>query len=459
MTDASDEVMSAVTGEPVPVAVEEIARPAALSRRRARWVAASGALALVCVTASLVVPSGPRIGTVTQAADGSGSGTPLTSPDPGLPPEVLDPVARAVALDELLRARGLAITRDDAPAWGSQQTPSARVHDFDDLSVLPITRWQYTIDSVTTGADPSEVSIGATVAYRFDVDGEDALVREKLTMRHTDDGWRVAAESTDSARAQPWDLGTVRVARGASSLVVGIDVGQQTLDRYADLADSVAGDVTAVWGDQWTGRPVVVVPRTTAMLGQGLARAETGLARIAAVTTAEDGDDNRVDLRGADRVWTNTPVMASLSALGREIVLRHEVLHAATGAAATSATPLWLEEGYAEYVGYLGSGVPLSTATADVLRAVRAGRGPDSLPTPAEFSGPRLAEAYESAHVACDLVVDEVGLDGLARIYRRTARGTDGGDQNVDSALREVLGYGIEAFEARWRARLRALAG
>ena len=416
-------------------------------------------MALVCVTAAVVVPGGPRVGTVTQGATGSGSSTPLTLPGPDLPVEVLDPAARKQAIESLLSSRGWAITADDEQAWLDLQVADADVPDFDDLATLPITQWRYTLEATTSGADPREVSAQVGVAYRYDVDEQDALLRERLTLRHTEDGWRVVTQSTDGSRAQPWDLGDIRVARGASSLVVGIDVGQQTIDRYAALADEVARDVTQVWGPDWTRRPVLVVPRTTAMLGEGLARATSSLEQIAAVTTAEDGDGDRDRSRGADRVWTNTPVMSSLSALGREIVVRHEVLHVATGAAATGATPLWLEEGYAELVGYRGSGVPLRIATGDVLRAERAGRGPTSLPTPQDFSGGGLTEAYESAHLACVLVVDEAGLDGLAELYRRTAAGTSGAELNVDTALREVLGYGIDEFESRWRAQLRTLAG
>ena len=102
--------------------------------------------------------------------------------------------------------------------------------------------------------------------------------------------------------------------------------------------------------------------------------------------------------RGADRVWVNTPVMATLSSLGREIVLRHEILHVATGAAATAATPLWLEEGLAEFVGYRGSGVPLRTA--DRRRAAgraRRARARPRCPTRASSPDRALAEAYESA--------------------------------------------------------------
>jgi hypothetical protein len=421
-------------------------------------VLSAAVVAAGCVAAAVLVPGGPRVGTVTQAPAGAGSTPPLTLPGPGLPAEVLDPQTRKRAIESVLDQRARAITTDDAALWRELALPSARVPTFAHLAALPITSWRYSLDATTTGADPSEVTVRVGVAYSLDVDEQDALLRERITLRHTDDGWRVSAEATEGARAQPWDLGAVRVARGQRSLVIGIDVPASSLERYADLADAVAADVTEVWGSQWTRRPVIVVPRTSAMLGRGLARPAGSLEQIAAVTTAEDGDGSQA-LRGADRVWTNTPVMASLSALGREIVLRHEVLHAAAGAAATSATPLWLEEGLAEYVGYRGSGVPLRTATGDVLRAVRAGDGPARLPTAREFSGARLAEAYESAHVACALIVDEVGVDGLVELYRRTAQGDEGADANVDAALQAVLGYGTAAFESRWRARLRALAG
>lgn len=433
--------------------------PDRVTRRPAVWVAAAAVVAGLSVLAAVAVPGGPRIGAVTQAPAGADSGTPLTRPGPGLPDEVLDPAVRKAAIESLLADRAAAITSDDAARWRELALPSARVPDFSDLAALPITTWRYTVEATTSGADPSEVSAQVSVAYRLDVDEQDALLRERLTLRHTDDGWRVATESTDGTRAQPWDLGTVRVARGARSLVIGIDVAPQTIQRYAEIADEVAADVTDVWGPGWTRSPVVVVPRTTALLGRGLARAPSALEQIAAVTTAEDGERDRSGARGADRVWTNTPVMASLSALGREIVLRHEVLHVATGAAATGATPLWLEEGFAEYVGYRGSGVPLRTATGDVLRAVREGRAPGSLPTVRDFSGDELAQAYESAHVACVVVAEEAGLAGLAELYRRTARGSGSAEANVDAALRAVLGYGTDVFESRWRARLRALAG
>jgi hypothetical protein len=151
--------------------------------------------------------------------------------------------------------------------------------------------------------------------------------------------------------------------------------------------------------------------------------------------------------------------MASLSDLGREIVLRHEISHVAVGAAATGRTPLWLEEGFAEYVGYRGSGVSLSSATRTVLAAQRAGTAPRRLPVAADFTGPSIAVAYESAHLACSWVVQRAGEDGLVRLYRLTAAGRGEPEDNADAALREVVGVGLAEFERRWRGYLADVAG
>lgn len=464
-----DDVSSHPDGMAAPEAagIPDPPSSSSVTPRARRWFLAPRGLVLVAAVtavASIVTvthpPQAARVGTVRQAPDQAGSTTPLTTGS-GLPDEVTDPEARQAAVARLLLDRGEAVRRDDADAWQRQQLATATTPDFADLAALPVSSWTYTVESTTSAQDPTAIDLVVSVAYRLDVDIRDALLRERMSLQHTESGWRVALERTEGSRGQPWDLGALTVERGRRSVVIGIDSPPATLRRYAALADAVADDVTSAWGPDWTRRPVLVVARTTNQVARALGRSTSSLTRIAAVTTAEDGDGvgRSAEDRGADRVWTNTPVMASLSSLGREIVLRHEMLHAATGAAATNATPLWLEEGLAEYVGYAGTGVALRVATSDVLDAVRAGRGPTALPTPAEFAGPRLAEAYESAHVACDLLVDEIGIAGLVRVYRLTAQGDRGAADNVDAALRAVTGGGLATLESRWRSRLRDLAG
>ncbi len=393
------------------------------------------------------------------AACTSSPGVRSTAAAPSPTPAAADAAARDRAVASLLADRAGAVVHRDATAYASTQVRGARVPAFDRLAVLPVARWSYAVDSVEQAPGAQNPALRVTVSYRLDLDRVDALVHERLTLVRAGAGWKVRTESTDGARKQPWDLGRLTVVRGRSSLVIGIGaVGRSVLRAYATSEDSVVPDVTAVWGRGWACQVVVVVPPTSAILAKALGRASGSLAEVAAVTMAEDGGDRDGPVRGADRVWTNTPLLATLNALGRRIVLRHETTHVATGAASTRSTPLWLEEGIAELVGYRGSGIPTSVALGDLLTAQRGRRAPARLPADADFSGPRAAVAYETAHLACLTLVDEVGIAGLVRIYRLTAAGSGTPEADVEVALREVTGTGVSALDARWVARVRSLA-
>ena len=196
---------------------------------------------------------------------------------------------------------------------------------------------------------------------------------------------------------------------------------------------------------------VVLVPRDQAQAARGLGRRSQDLDGLAAVTTTGGSGT-------ALRVWINTSTLLPLSGVGQAVVLRHEVVHVATRAPLDRSTPLWLEEGFAEYVGYRGSGIPLSVATTDLLRVVRAGSRPAPLPVDSAFHSGDLTVAYESAQLACDEVVSRVGLAGLLRLYRATAAGVGAPEANVSVALRRVIGLSLQKFSALVVARRTSLA-
>jgi hypothetical protein len=213
--------------------------------------------------------------------------------------------------------------------------------------------------------------------------------------------------------------------------------------------------VSAVWGTDWSQRPVLVVPHTVAQLGRALGRTAASLEGYAAVTTGElrDGDGSP-----ALRVWTNTPSMAGLSVLGRAVVIRHELTHVATDAPGTPGVPLWLEEGFAEYVGYSGSGIGLGDELRELIRAQQSGSAPSHLPTQDTFDGVDVDLAYEGADLACRVVAEKYGQTQLVRLYRLTVAGTGTAAANLEAALRAVTGSGTASLETAWHARLHALA-
>jgi len=417
-------------------------------------VVAVAALVALLVAVGLAVPRLVLAGSGQRAVHPATGGPPAGTRTGGTD----TPAARESAIAAVLARRGTAVVTDDLASWRSTQTADAKVPQFSRLRVLPVTAWAYRVLSARAGADGASETLDVRVHLRYDVDTADAIVHEHLTLRRVVAGWRVVGESTSDRRAQPWDLGALRVVHGTTSLVVGIDTPTSTLREYARLADASVPEVTAVWGRDWNRHPVIVVPRTVAQLGRALGRTAASLEGYAAVTTGEVGDGTGTGAGSGLRIWTNTPGMASLSALGREVVVRHEITHVATDAPGTPSVPLWLEEGFAEYVGYRGSGLALTDELLELVSAQRRGTAPTHLPTQEEFDGEQVDLAYEGADLACRLVAEAYGQKALVRLYRLTRSGAGSADANLDAALRRVTGSGTAAFESAWRARIRALA-
>ena len=420
--------------------------PATTHRRRGVPVA----LAIVLVTgllAALVVVIHPSLPW--------GNGLRVLTTGTGAPRAGV-PVGRDTAIRDLLARRGVAVRRQDAKAYRSTQSAHARVPAFDRLRALGFSRWGYVVSAVTPRSNPAVVDVDVRLVTRLRGEAADASTYETLTIVSTPSGWRVAQERTRGTRAAVWDLGAVTVVRGASSVIVGIATSRTLLRRYAAVADRAVLAVSSVWGRAWDRRAVVVVPRTTAMLGRLLGRSAASLSGYAAVTTAE-GTPRR-DAHIAERVYMNTPAVATLSSLGREVVVRHEVTHLATLAPERSSVPLWLVEGAAEYTGYRGSGIPLTVAVGDLLGSARSSGAPVGLPTSTDFAGGRVDVAYESAHLACALLVQRYGEAGLVRLYRLTEGGTGTPEANLAAAMQVVTGGSVASFQSSWRARTAALA-
>jgi hypothetical protein len=180
---------------------------------------------------------------------------------------------------------------------------------------------------------------------------------------------------------------------------------------------------------------------------------------IAAVTTGETGARDRAS---ADRIIVNPDAFALLGGPGEQVVVTHETTHVATRARTTAATPLWLSEGYADWVGYRATGRTPAEAAPELSRAVGAGRVPTALPDDEDFGftgdASRLARSYESGWTACRLIADHWGEARLRDFYRAVGEHRERPGA-VEDAMRKVLGTTPEAFTEQWRAYLREQLG
>ncbi|MFC7587585.1 hypothetical protein ACFQYP_30795 [Nonomuraea antimicrobica] len=237
-----------------------------------------------------------------------------------------------------------------------------------------------------------------------------------------------------------WPGRTV-VSRGRHSVVAlhkpaGHEPAGHDSAGLADLArraDTAGLRVSAVLGGRV--RPLVVVPES---------------AREAAALAGVDRLDGLAAVADRGRVIVVPELFATLNPTGKDVVLTHELTHVVAG---TEGLPVWLYEGFADYVAYRDAGLPVATAAAELAVEARAGRLPSALPGPAAFAADgsdpvRLARAYQEAWLACRFLADRFGEGTLVRLYRAAQRA------GVDRALAS-LGLSVATLTARWREYVR----
>lgn len=356
----------------------------------------------------------------------------------------------------LLAARGVAVLAHDATAMARTSAPSATpaVRELATrTATLPLTRWVYAVEVEVPGPVAGERTVTAVLHYRLATDGADVTARRHLVLATASAaaGWQLVADDPVGA-ALPWDVGRVVYAaqQHAAALATTTTVDALGLAAQAGLAEAA---VSTMWGSGWSRSPVVVGvagPRDLAALTGRSAAAVRGLV---AVSTP-------------DRVYVDLAAYAGLSAAGRRVLLTHEVVHLATRSGADLAVPGWLKEGFADYVGFLGSGIGTGVAAASLLDRVRRSGPPAMLPGDSAFdpaagsaaSGYVPADAYSAAWIACRMIATDVGSAGLARVYRATSVGAGEDEANADVALRQVTRHSLAWWTQRWRDELSVLA-
>ena len=378
----------------------------------------------------------------------------------------------AAAVQALLDRRAAAVLHRDRAALLATVLPGAtglraqQAAWLADLSQLPLASWAWRLR--TTDAYPLPPQLSATVGRRLATqvqlsyqlagfDNEPVTATEYPTFGRSGDDWYLVSDTDHpGGDTELWDLGPVTVVHGRYCLVLGLG-GRAALEPFAQLADRAVPAVSAVWGDGWGQRTVLLVPSTTDQVGSLLGMDPAGFGSIAAVTSGELG---AAEARRTERITVNPPVWAELSAFGRQVVTTHETTHVATRAITDSWTPRWLAEGAANWTGYLHSGLTPRQICPELAADVAAGRIPSQLPADSAFAGsaPDLPQSYEQAWFACRSIVSRHGAPALPACYRAVAATGGAGGQRaaVDTALRRAVGTGLDAFTALWRADLLA---
>jgi len=403
------------------------------------WVAGLSLLLVVAtgvVAWLVVVDDDPYVAPLAPTASGPG-------PSPALATQALSELEHAVRTGDEEAARALAPAGDDAAAdrlaGVVANARAARVEDFslryvDADGAYADGAWHATADATWrfAGFDPAPATAEVLVSLQ-------------------DDGDRVAVTGVGGGgRISPlWMSGPLQVHRTAHTLVLvdGSAREARVVARHAAAAVPVVRRVLP----QWRRGLVVEVPASVDALERTLDADPGTYDQIAAVTTSADG---QLTPEAPVHVFVNPDVYGGLRSTGAQVVMSHEATHVATEAF-RSTMPLWVVEGFADYVALRDVDLPVARSAAQIIAEVRKDGAPRSLPSAEEFGTrtPDLGATYESAWLANRLLARDGGQAALVRFYRDV----DGG-MAVGRALRTELGLGVAAFTQQWRGLLQDLA-
>jgi hypothetical protein len=386
----------------------------------------------------------------------------------------VDVQARTTAIRALLAARAGAVLRKDRAAFLATVDRTAtgfvarQAKLVDALHDVPLASWTYELApdrerEHTVALDALHGTWWAPeVTLRYALAGFDrspTVQQQALTFVLRGTRWLVAADDDFASSGHPtdrdlWDGGRVVAAQGRACLVLGHRSSGALVHGLVAECDAAVPRVTAVWGTGWAQRVVVMVPDSAAELSRVVPDAGD-LSQIAAVATAELVSPATGYHPVGDRVIINPSTFSELGAVGRRVVLSHEITHVASRRSTGPQVPTWFVEGVADYVGYQGVRLSLAVSAEELQADVRAGKLPAHLPLDSDFDGSRkdLAQTYEQSWMAVVLLARTYGQEAMLRLYRDI--GSDPAAGAFDRVLRKQLRTSLAAFTGAWRSDLR----
>ena len=303
------------------------------------------------------------------------------------------------------------------------------------------------VDQVGTVA--SDGSWKGTVELTWQLGGFDPAPSETdvaVSFAPSGDALGIAGFSAaGGARLPLWLRGGLSVAR-ADGVLVLVDGSQADADAVRRRVVRGRGVVERVLPEE-VSSVVVEVPATASDLDESLGVDPGTYAGIAAVTTFA-GSSTEGD--APVHIFVNPDVTAGLRRAGAQVVMSHELVHLATDAVRTTMEP-WLLEGFADYVALRDTNLPDRTTLGRAIELVRREGVPEALPAALDFDtrAGDLQAQYEMAWLACRVIQERIGEDGLVATYRAALSG-----EPVARALRQA-GLPLAELTVAWRDRLR----
>ncbi|RKT53293.1 basic secretory family protein [Saccharothrix australiensis] len=379
---------------------------------------------------------------------------------------------RARAVRDLLDRRARAVLARDEAAFTADLDPAAdagfrqRQHDlFRNLAAVPLDGWEYRLagDGDLGGVRPpaADESWAPELRLAYRLRGVDATPSTQVMaylFTRRGDRWYLNSDTALEPAGRrtwrgPWDFGPCHVLTGAGGFVLGHPGSEPLAARVLAELDTAVAAVTEVWGPSWTRRVAVLIPADAREL-QALVGPAFADGTIAGVAVADRVDAGTRTAQG-QRVVLNRDSASALSPLSLRVLLRHEITHVAARGETADGAPLWLLEGFADYVGHRDGDVPPRRAAPALAERVRTAP-PTGLPPDARFQGGDRELAYQESWSFHLYLARRLGEPRLVETYRRVAGAGRVTDERLDALVREATGVGVEELVRGWREFLPA---
>lgn len=295
-----------------------------------------------------------------------------------------------------------------------------------------------------------QVTVDARIRYRLSGTSGVTTGTVPVTVVSRHRHWSVSGAL--GLNADLWTHEPVSEARSPHVVVIGSTKWKARLPLVSRQADRAMRAVSKLWGSHPAGKVVVMLPGSPRLMDP-LTGSRTAHAQPAVASWS------RAAQGGSTRVTLNPAAFFAQPRLGKQILLRHELAHVVQNLLRPDLPPLWLVEGFADFVAYRGTGVPTSTVAAELMERVDRGDVPSALPDDRrfDFSIPvsDRRTAYESGWSMCQMIANRYGEAALVGFYRQAATVNGTHEQQLDRAARARLGMSGQALIAQWQDWLR----
>lgn len=281
-------------------------------------------------------------------------------------------------------------------------------------------------------------------------DTVDAIDVRWYTYVERNDQWFIASDSdvTDlglEGDLAPWDLGPVAQLASDRVLVLSSPDATDRARQVLSLTEAALDQFATLFELPWSGKVVVVVPRSAAELAV-LLRSTNELSDFVAFVNYDANRDTDWQAT-APRMYLQDENLSQRSVAYQVDTIVHELAHYASASYAGPRIPGWVHEGVADWIAKgrtLGEARP---AESDGIFPNDADLGygdPNVINT--SYAESRSVMAWMSAAVRPSAPIELFQVLGAYR----SVPGSDG--YHLDAAVRQITGVSLVDLQAAWAA-------